>query len=162
MPRPREPGVRGRGVKVDGRGATLYLEDEFWLELRRLARARGQTIGEAVSAIKAKARGRNLSSAVRVEIVSVYRAVRPERRYAPRADGHHQLARGARRSEESKAGRALALFDQVGVAKRSSDLGRVVVSSDAHAVMRDRARDLGVPVVSLAALYVEVAAREEA
>jgi predicted DNA-binding ribbon-helix-helix protein len=48
------------------------LEDEFWDSVKRIAKARGQTIAELVSEIDAKRAQHNLSSAVRLFVLEYY------------------------------------------------------------------------------------------
>ena len=60
--------VRKRSVTIAGHRTSLSVEDAFWQELKRLARAEGLTVAQLVQRIDAE-RGGNLSSAVRVFVL---------------------------------------------------------------------------------------------
>ena len=64
--------VRKRSVRIAGHRTSVSLEDAFWDELTRLARAREQSINALIATIDA-GRGGNLSSAVRVFILNQVR-----------------------------------------------------------------------------------------
>lgn len=62
------PAVRKRSVVVAGHKTSVSLEQPFWDELVRLARARGQSLNALIGAID-KGRDGNLSSALRVFVL---------------------------------------------------------------------------------------------
>lgn len=61
--------MRKRSVTIAGHRTSLSLEDEFWVELKRLARARGLSINALVETIDSSAPG-NLSSAIRLYVLA--------------------------------------------------------------------------------------------
>ena len=62
------PAVRKRSVVVAGHKTSVSLEQPFWDELARIARARGVSINSLIGAID-KGRDGNLSSALRVFVL---------------------------------------------------------------------------------------------
>jgi predicted DNA-binding ribbon-helix-helix protein len=62
------PAVRKRSVVVAGHKTSVSLEQPFWDELARIARARGQSLNALIGAID-KGRDGNLSSALRVFVL---------------------------------------------------------------------------------------------
>jgi predicted DNA-binding ribbon-helix-helix protein len=58
-----------RSVKIAGHATSVTLEPEFWDCLRELAEARGLSVNQMVAEID-RARGGNLSSAIRVFVLS--------------------------------------------------------------------------------------------
>ena len=57
-------------VKIRGRQTAIFLEDEFWEELKSIARAKNVSIGHLVQQIQDnKRRIPNLSSAVRTYVL---------------------------------------------------------------------------------------------
>ncbi|HEY5609171.1 MAG TPA: ribbon-helix-helix domain-containing protein [Alphaproteobacteria bacterium] len=62
------PAVRKRSVVVAGHKTSVSLEQPFWDELVRLARARGVSLNALIGAID-KGRDGNLSSALRVFVL---------------------------------------------------------------------------------------------
>ena len=65
-----------RSVLIAGHATSLSLEDEFWSELRRMARARGLSLAALLTEIDAARGARSLSSAARVFVL---RALKEER-----------------------------------------------------------------------------------
>ncbi|MEL6751127.1 MAG: ribbon-helix-helix domain-containing protein [Pseudomonadota bacterium] len=61
-----------RSITIDGHRTSFSLEDEFWVEVLRLAKAEGVSIAHLVRRIDRK-RGadRNLSSALRLHVLDV-------------------------------------------------------------------------------------------
>jgi predicted DNA-binding ribbon-helix-helix protein len=62
-----------RSLKIAGHNTSVSLEDEFWKRLKEIASARGMTLAELVAAIDANRNHPNLSSAIRVFVLGVYR-----------------------------------------------------------------------------------------
>lgn len=67
------PGLRKRSLTVAGHATSLSLEDEFWRDLRLVARRRGLSLNALVAVIDAKREG-NLSSALRLFVLECYRS----------------------------------------------------------------------------------------
>jgi predicted DNA-binding ribbon-helix-helix protein len=65
--------VRKRSIFVAGYKTSVSLEDEFWKSLKQIARERGMTLGELVRTIDANRNHANLSSAIRLFVLGVYR-----------------------------------------------------------------------------------------
>ncbi len=70
------PGPVKRSVLIAGHATSLSLEDEFWSELRRMAKARGLSLAALLTEIDAARGARSLSSAARVFVL---RALKEER-----------------------------------------------------------------------------------
>jgi predicted DNA-binding ribbon-helix-helix protein len=64
--------IRKRSVMIAGHPTSLSLEQEFWEDLRELARRRGTSLNALVGAVDAERHG-NLSSALRLFILDCYR-----------------------------------------------------------------------------------------
>jgi predicted DNA-binding ribbon-helix-helix protein len=62
-----------RSIVIAGRNTSVSLEDEFWKSLKEIASARGMTLAELVAAIDANRNHPNLSSAIRLFVLGVYR-----------------------------------------------------------------------------------------
>lgn len=60
--------IRKRSVLVSGHATSVSLEEEFWVALKRLATARGQSMNELISALDQDRVG-NLSSTIRVFVL---------------------------------------------------------------------------------------------
>jgi predicted DNA-binding ribbon-helix-helix protein len=67
-------GVFKRSVMISGRKTSVSLEDAFWHELAEIARARKVTIATLVADIVQQKRSNNLSSAIRLFVLSHLRA----------------------------------------------------------------------------------------
>jgi predicted DNA-binding ribbon-helix-helix protein len=63
-----------RSIVIAGRKTSVSLEDEFWKSLKEIAKERGMTLEELVSAIDADRNHANLSSAIRLFVLGFYRA----------------------------------------------------------------------------------------
>ena len=63
------PGPLKRSVLIAGHATSLSLEDEFWSELRRMAKARGLSLAALLTEIDAARGARSLSSAARVFVL---------------------------------------------------------------------------------------------
>ncbi len=70
------PGPVKRSVLIAGHATSLSLEDEFWSELRRMAKARGLSLAALLTEIDAARGARSLSSAARVFVL---KALKEER-----------------------------------------------------------------------------------
>ncbi len=64
--------VRKRSVKIAGHSTSLSLEEVFWDALKEVAGGRGLSLNALIEEID-RGRGGNLSSAVRVYLLSHYR-----------------------------------------------------------------------------------------
>jgi predicted DNA-binding ribbon-helix-helix protein len=56
-----------------GHKTSVSLEDEFWYSLKKIAGERGMTLMELVAAIDGDRQHANLSSAIRLFVLGVYR-----------------------------------------------------------------------------------------
>jgi predicted DNA-binding ribbon-helix-helix protein len=65
--------VRKRSIFVAGYKTSISLEDEFWNSLKEIASERGMILGELVRTIDANRNHANLSSAIRLFVLGVYR-----------------------------------------------------------------------------------------
>ena len=65
--------VSKRSIIFAGHKTSVSLEDEFWNSLKEIARERGMTLGELVAAIDGNREHANLSSAIRLFVLGVYR-----------------------------------------------------------------------------------------
>ena len=64
--------LRKRSVLIAGHATSLSLEEEFWRDLRAVARRRGVSINALIASIDATRQG-NLSSALRLFVLECYR-----------------------------------------------------------------------------------------
>jgi predicted DNA-binding ribbon-helix-helix protein len=62
-----------RSVEIDGRSTSVSLEDEFWNALKEIAAAQRTTAQELVLKIHNERTHPNLSSVIRLHILSYYR-----------------------------------------------------------------------------------------
>jgi predicted DNA-binding ribbon-helix-helix protein len=62
-----------RSVVIAGRRTSISVEDDFWSSLREIAKQRYETLSQLVSSIDAQRTHPNLSSAIRLFVLSVYR-----------------------------------------------------------------------------------------
>jgi predicted DNA-binding ribbon-helix-helix protein len=69
---PRATLIRKRSIAIAGHSTSLSLEEEFWQDLRAVARRRGLSLNALIGAVDAERRG-NLSSALRLFIRDCYR-----------------------------------------------------------------------------------------
>jgi predicted DNA-binding ribbon-helix-helix protein len=65
--------VSKRSIVVSGHKTSVSLEDQFWNSLKEIARERNMTLTELVLAIDADREHANLSSAIRLFVLGVYR-----------------------------------------------------------------------------------------
>ena len=65
--------VLKRSIVIAGHKTSVSLEGEFWESLKEIARERGMTLGALVAAIDAKRQHANLSSAIRLFVLGIYR-----------------------------------------------------------------------------------------
>lgn len=78
--------LRKRSVLIAGHATSLSLEEEFWRELRAVARLRGLSLNALVASVDTGRDG-NLSSALRLFILECYRN--------GELSAHHARAAGA-------------------------------------------------------------------
>ena len=65
--------VLKRSIVIAGHKTSVSLEGEFWDSLKEIARERGMTVAELVAAIDGEREHANLSSAIRLFVLGVYR-----------------------------------------------------------------------------------------
>jgi predicted DNA-binding ribbon-helix-helix protein len=65
--------VSKRSIVIAGHKTSVSLEHPFWNSLKEIAAERGMTIKELVAAIDADREHGNLSSAIRLFVLGVYR-----------------------------------------------------------------------------------------
>jgi predicted DNA-binding ribbon-helix-helix protein len=65
--------ISKRSIGIAGHKTSVSLEDEFWDSLKEIAAERGMAVPELVAAIDADREHGNLSSAIRLFVLGVYR-----------------------------------------------------------------------------------------
>ena len=76
--------VSKRSIVVAGHKTSVSLENQFWDSLKEIAGERGMTLGALVAAIDGNREHANLSSAIRLFVLGVYRdQASPKRVDAP-------------------------------------------------------------------------------
>ena len=65
--------VSKRSIVISGHKTGVSLEDRFWNSLKEIAGERNMTLAELVRAIDADRQHANLSSAIRLFVLGVYR-----------------------------------------------------------------------------------------
>ena len=65
--------ITKRSVVIAGHKTSASIEDAFWNALKEVAAHRDRTVSELVEAIDANRRHANLSSAIRLFVLDVYR-----------------------------------------------------------------------------------------
>ncbi len=73
MSREAPQGIAKRSVMIAGHRTSVSLEAEFWAALQEIARRRGQSVQALVGAVDSGRGERNLSSAIRVFVLSAFR-----------------------------------------------------------------------------------------
>jgi len=63
-----------RSIVIAGHKTSVSLEDEFWSELKEIARSQKVTLSDLVAEVDTHRRQRNLSSAIRMFVLNHYRA----------------------------------------------------------------------------------------
>src|SRR5262249_39943847 len=71
---PMKSTVLKRSIIIAGRRTSVSLEDAFWQALKVIAHSRHMTLSDLVSTIDAHRQDGNLSSAVRIFVLDVYRS----------------------------------------------------------------------------------------
>jgi predicted DNA-binding ribbon-helix-helix protein len=61
-----------RTVRIDGRRASICLEDAFWSALQEIAQAHGATVSQTITEIYKSRQGENLASAIRLFVRSAW------------------------------------------------------------------------------------------
>jgi predicted DNA-binding ribbon-helix-helix protein len=81
--------VLKRSIVIAGHKTSVSLEDTFWRELREIASARNITLSQLVGMIDAERQHGNLSSAIRLFVLSTVRdrIAEQEKRGKPRLSG---------------------------------------------------------------------------
>ena len=62
-----------RSIVIAGHKTSVSLEDEFWKSLKEIASERGMILSELVATIDGNRQHANLSSAIRLFVLGVYR-----------------------------------------------------------------------------------------
>jgi predicted DNA-binding ribbon-helix-helix protein len=62
-----------RSIVIAGHKTSVSLEDEFWKSLKEIARERDMTLAQLVATIDGNRQHANLSSAIRLFVLGVYR-----------------------------------------------------------------------------------------
>jgi predicted DNA-binding ribbon-helix-helix protein len=62
-----------RSITIAGRRTSVSLEDAFWEALKEIAGVRASSLQELVATINAERQHSNLSSAIRLFVLGVYR-----------------------------------------------------------------------------------------
>jgi predicted DNA-binding ribbon-helix-helix protein len=65
--------VSKRSIVIAGHKTSVSLEDEFWKSLKEIARERSMTLAQLVAVIDGNRQHPNLSSAIRLFVLGVYR-----------------------------------------------------------------------------------------
>jgi predicted DNA-binding ribbon-helix-helix protein len=65
--------VSKRSIIIANHKTSVSLEDKFWDSLKEIAVERGMTLGALVAAIDADRKHGNLSSAIRLFVLGIYR-----------------------------------------------------------------------------------------
>jgi predicted DNA-binding ribbon-helix-helix protein len=65
--------VLKRSIVIAGRKTSVCLEDEFWNSVKEIAGERDMTVTELIGEIDANREHDNLSSAIRLFVIGVYR-----------------------------------------------------------------------------------------
>ena len=73
-----------RSIVIAGHKTSVSLEDEFWESLKEIAGERGVTLGELVRTIDGNRNNTNISSAIRLFVLGVYRDQNAPRQTADR------------------------------------------------------------------------------
>jgi predicted DNA-binding ribbon-helix-helix protein len=63
-----------RSIELNGHRTSVSLEDEFWTSLRSIAQAQGALLPALLQVIDQGRNGANLSSAIRVHVLTYYRS----------------------------------------------------------------------------------------
>ena len=67
-------GIKKRSVVIDGRKTSVSLENDFWEEVKSVARSQGQSVVEYVADVVKRYEGHNVSSALRLSVLEHYRS----------------------------------------------------------------------------------------
>jgi predicted DNA-binding ribbon-helix-helix protein len=65
--------VLKRSIVIEGHKTSVSLEDEFWDSFKEIASERGMTVAAMIGAIDGSRKHANLSSAIRLFVLGVYR-----------------------------------------------------------------------------------------
>lgn len=65
--------VKKRSVVINGRKTSVSLENDFWEEVKTVARSRGQSVVDYVADVVKGYEGHNVSSALRLSVLEHYR-----------------------------------------------------------------------------------------
>jgi predicted DNA-binding ribbon-helix-helix protein len=77
-----------RSIVLAGHKTSISLEEPFWKALKDIAWKRHQTLSELIGGIDAERKYGNLSSAVRLFVLSHYQERSASERVAPAEDDH--------------------------------------------------------------------------
>jgi len=65
--------MRQRSIRTSGRNTSITIEDDFWKALKEIAATKGVPVGDLISMIRWERQSGNLSSAIRVFVLTYYR-----------------------------------------------------------------------------------------
>jgi predicted DNA-binding ribbon-helix-helix protein len=74
-----ETAIRKRSVVIGKHKTSISLEDPFWNALKDIAAARNETLSNLVASVDANRQHGNLSSALRLFVLGIYRDKIPDR-----------------------------------------------------------------------------------
>jgi predicted DNA-binding ribbon-helix-helix protein len=69
-----ESAIPKRSIFIAGRRTNVSVEDAFWRDLKKIARARDMSLSALVTAINSERKHPNLSSAIRLFVLDHYRS----------------------------------------------------------------------------------------
>ena len=69
----KKSSVSKHSIVIAGHKTSVSLEDQFWDSLKEIARERGMTLGASIATIDGDRQHANLSSAIRLFVLGVYR-----------------------------------------------------------------------------------------
>jgi predicted DNA-binding ribbon-helix-helix protein len=62
--------VNKHTVKVNGHDTSVFIEEEFWLELKHISKLKKKSISVLISGVDKNKKTQNLSSAIRLYILN--------------------------------------------------------------------------------------------
>jgi predicted DNA-binding ribbon-helix-helix protein len=80
-----------RSIVIARHKTSVSLEDEFWKSMKEIAGERGMTLAQLVAGIDGDRQHSNLSSAIRLFVLGVYRDQASLKRVDAPIDGVHPL-----------------------------------------------------------------------
>jgi predicted DNA-binding ribbon-helix-helix protein len=68
----KSPVAKRHSVTIAGHKTSVHLEEPFWNGLQQIAKGRGETAADLIASINAEREQSNLSSAIRLFVLSDY------------------------------------------------------------------------------------------